>query len=135
MTEKKTAADALLESRRAVYGDRPDQMRRTAQIWSGLTGFDIQPWMVPMLMSAYKMLRAFNAPDYSDNVDDVDGWMVMFREQMEADGQPIINARTVEEYLHKKFGPRLDSTEGLAIDAHRERWADSGVAGDPDEAA
>lgn len=105
-----TEAEKLLASRQAVYGDRPDQMRRTAKIWSGLTGFDIQPWMIPMMMSAYKMLRAFNAPDYSDNVDDVDGWMVMFREQMAADGMPIIQARTVEEYLDKKHptpGPSL----------------------------
>jgi hypothetical protein len=100
MAEDKTEAQLLLDSRREVYGDRIDNMVRTAKIWSGLTGFEIQPWHVPLMMSAYKMFRAMTTPDYSDNIDDVDGWNLMFREVV---GDGMINARTVEEYLEEKF--------------------------------
>ena len=92
-------AQELLDSRRAVYGDRVDNMERTALIWSGLLGFTVQPFQVPMMMAAYKMLRAQLAPDYSDNIDDVDGWNIMFREII---GDDLIQARTVEEFLEKK---------------------------------
>ena len=63
MTEQKTAAELLLESRVAVYGDRVDNMVRTAQMWGALLGVEIQPWQVPFMMSSYKMLRAMQAPD------------------------------------------------------------------------
>lgn len=98
-TAEPTAAEKLLASRRAVYGDRIDNMVRTAQVWSGLTGLDIQPWQVPLMMSAYKMFRVFVTPDYSDNVDDIDGWNLIFREVV---GDEMVNARTVEEYLAEK---------------------------------
>ena len=99
MTETTDEAQKLLDSRRAVYGDRIDNMERTAKIWSGLIGFEIQPWQVPLMFSAYKMFRAMIAPDYSDNIDDVDGWNKMFREII---GTDLIQARTVEEYLEEK---------------------------------
>lgn len=109
MTET-TDAQKLLNSRLAVYGDRVENMKRTALIWSGLLGFEVRPEMVPLMMSAYKMLRAEMAPDYSDNIDDADGWNVMFREVME-DAGGIIQARTVEEYLQKKFSAEGSKTE------------------------
>lgn len=89
----------LLDSRTAVYGDRIQNMVRVAQIWSGLLGFTVQPVQVPIMMAAYKQYRMSITPDYSDNVDDVDGWMKMAREVV---GNDMIHARTVEEYLEKK---------------------------------
>lgn len=94
------AADILLAQRQAVYGDRVDNMRRTAMMWSGFLGFDIKPWQVPIMMSLYKTYRLGVTPDYSDNIDDIDGWNKMFRELM---GDELIQARTVEEYLDKKY--------------------------------
>lgn len=95
-------ADLLLAQRQEVYGDRLENMRRTALMWSGFLGFEIKPWQVPAMMSLYKMYRLGITPDYSDNIDDVDGWNKMFREVM---GDDLIQARTVEEYLDKKHGP------------------------------
>jgi len=104
----------LLASRLAVYGDRPDNMRRTALIWSGFLGVTIKPWQVPVMMELYKLFRLGITPDYSDNNDDAKGWHKMFEEQMEADGTPIIHARTVEEYLERKnLGSQV---EGQDID-------------------
>lgn len=91
--------DKLLASRRATYGDRIQNMIDIATIWSTLLGVEIQPWQVPLMMSAVKFHRLFQTPDYSDSVDDVDGWMKIFREVM---GEDMINARTVEEYLARK---------------------------------
>jgi len=94
--------DALLASRLAVYGDRINNMERVAQIWSGLLGVEVHDWQIPLLMSAYKMFRTFQTPDYSDNSDDIFGWAKMFQEVMEANHGGIVKARTVEEYDREK---------------------------------
>jgi len=111
-----------------VYGDRVDQMGRTAMIWSGLTGFKFEAWMIPQLMSAYKKLRTFNTPDYSDNIDDDEGWLRMFREQMTADGTPIIKARTVEEYLAIKAEVMATFREAQEPLPHYEERIDPALA-------
>ena len=98
----KEAVDELLESRRDVYGDRVQNMERTAALWSALLDVEIKDWQVPLMMSAYKMLRTFQTPDYSDNSDDIDGWKKMFVEVMDANHGGIVHARTVEEYERKK---------------------------------
>lgn len=102
MTDEKETTDELLESRREVYGDRVQNMERTAALWSALLGIKIHDWQVPLMMSAYKMFRTFETPDYSDNSDDIDGWKEMFVEVMNANHGGIIQARTVEEYQNKK---------------------------------
>ena len=104
MDKKKETTDELLASRRAIYGDRVKNMERTAMLWSALLGVTIEDWQVPLMMSAYKMLRTFETPDYSDNSDDIDGWKKMFVEIMEANYGGIIQARTVEEYQAQKDG-------------------------------
>lgn len=104
MDKKKETTDELLASRRAIYGDRVKNMERTAMLWSALLGVTIEDWQVPLMMSAYKMLRTFETPDYSDNSDDIDGWKKMFVEVMEANYGGIIQARTVEEYQAQKDG-------------------------------
>ena len=98
----KDETDELLDSRRAIYGDRVSNMERTAALWSALLGVEIKDWQVPLMMSAYKMLRTFETPDYSDNSDDIDGWKRMFVEVMDANHGGIVQARTVEEYQAKK---------------------------------
>jgi hypothetical protein len=131
--QDKSEAQKLLDSRLAVYGDRVDNMQRTAKIWSGLTGFDIQPWQVPVMFAAYKLFRLNITPDYSDNIDDADGYLVMFREVI---GDDMVQARTVEEYLKAKadknddnldvvdpfavYNPpaRLSQEDGQGIDAY-----------------
>jgi len=135
-----TEAQALLDSRRAVYGDRVQNMERTAALWSALLGIKIEDWQVPLMMSAYKMLRTFEKPDYSDNSDDIDGWKVMFVEVMEANHGGIVKARTVEEYQQKLndkvVQAQLDVTnENIRqrdeSEARRQRAADDGVSYEP----
>lgn len=95
-------ANELLETRRATYGNRITNMERLAALWSALLGVTIHDWQVPLLMSASKMLRTFETPDYSDSIDDQDGWNQIFREVMDANHGGIVQARTVEEYRSKK---------------------------------
>lgn len=95
------STEELLASRQSVYGDRVDNMVRVAQIWTGILGFEVQPVQVALMMAGYKLYRASLTPDYSDNVDDVDGYIQMAREVV---GDDMIHARTVDEYLEKKSG-------------------------------
>lgn len=155
--------DELLASRRDVYGDRVTNMERVAALWSALLNTEIQDWQVPLLMSAYKMMRTFETPDYSDNSDDIDGWKQMFVEVMEANHGGIIKARTVEEYHRLKDEAQTPAEREAEIDretdeeiydiapatilgllvedlnrgyaSRRERYEDSGVAGDPEQDA
>lgn len=136
MTDK---TDELLASRRAVYGDRVENMKRTAQMWSGFLGFQIEPWQVSEMFSMYKAFRMTQAPDYSDNIDDKEGWARMTREVLEAT-VGVVQARTVEEYLEKKsqrdMGNRSEEhlagiDEGLRIaEALRAREAQKNQLGE-----
>ena len=103
--------ETLLKSRESVYGDRIDNMVRVAQMWSGFLGHEIQPWQVPVMFALYKVYRLGITPDYSDNIDDVDGYMQMFREVI---GDDMVQARTVEEYLAKVNGPKNPEAEAEA---------------------
>lgn len=108
--------DQLLASRRSVYGDRVTNMERTAALWSALLGIEVKDWQVPLMMSAYKMLRTFETPDYSDNSDDIVGWERMFEEVMDKNHGGIIKARTVEEY-HAAKQKIQDQRDGQSIEA------------------
>lgn len=123
MANEKT--DALLESRRAMYGDRVTNMERVAQLWSALLNHTIEDWQVPLLMSAYKMLRTFETPDYSDNSDDIDGWKQMFVEVMEANHGGIVQARTVEEYHRLKEEAQTPAEREAEIDRETDREPES----------
>lgn len=91
----------VIDRRVQVYGDPTESFPRVAQIWSGLLGFEVQAWQVPLMMAAYKMLRIQYAPDYSDNSDDVDGYMDIFRKLV---GDDMVAARSVEDYIAQKWG-------------------------------
>lgn len=93
----------LLASRRAVYGDTVSNMEYTAMIWSGIAHAKIEPYMVPLMFAAYKLFRASVTPDYSDNIDDAEGYEGMFREVVEKTfSHGMVQARTVDEYLNIK---------------------------------
>lgn len=90
----------LIASRQAVYGDPVNTFTRMAQMWSAIIDHEIQPWEVPMMMIAMKMIRTTQAPDYSDNSDDVEGYLDIFRTLI---GEDMVHARSVSEYVEKKF--------------------------------
>lgn len=102
---KLVESDELITERRKVYGNPEQTFARIAQVWSGITGFDIRPDHVPLMQAGMKLVRAEVTPDYSDNSDDVYGYMDIFRLVVQEHyPQGMIQARSVNEYLEKKHG-------------------------------
>lgn len=97
--ETNMTTEELLAQRHQVYGDRVENMERVAQMWSGYLGFAIRPVDVPAMLALYKMYRLNVEPEYSDNIDDVDGYMQMTREVI---GDRLIKARTVDEFIARR---------------------------------
>jgi hypothetical protein len=98
----------LIASRQAVYGDPVNTFTRMAAMWSAIIDHEIQPWEVPMMMIAMKMIRTTQAPDYSDNSDDVEGYLDIFRTLI---GEDMVHARSVSEYVEKKFAVSMPDLE------------------------
>lgn len=104
MSESSEVVNEVIDGRRGVYGEPGETYPRIAAIWSALLGQEdvIKPWHVPLLFIAAKMVRTVEAPDYSDNSDDIEGYLAIFRELM---GEDMVHARSVTEYLEKKTSP------------------------------
>lgn len=96
----------VIDGRTSVYGDPVDGMKRTAQVWSGILNFEVRPDQVPLLLMGYKLVRASECPAYSDNSDDVEGYLDIFRKVL---GEDMVHARSVSEYLEIK--ERREETE------------------------
>ena len=108
MTTTKEEAQTLLDSRLAVYGERVENMTRVAQVFSGILGMEVRPDQVPLLMVGYKTVRASQTPDYEDNVKDIEGYSLMFREII---GDDMIAAVNTDEYLLEKNRRAMQSFE------------------------
>ena len=95
----------VIDGRREVYGDPREMFPRVAEVWSGILGTWVNAVDVPLMLIGYKLVRTAHAPNYSDNSDDIEGYLDIFRELV---GKDMIHARSVEEYLEKKqvFCPR-----------------------------
>jgi len=52
------------------------------------------------MLAGYKLVRAAKAPDYSDNSDDVEGYLDIFRKVV---GEDMIHARSVTAYIEEKY--------------------------------
>lgn len=107
----------LIDRRVQVYGNPVETFARIAQVWTGIIGHEIQPWEVPLMMAGMKMVRADVMPDYSDNSDDIDGYLDIFRKII---GPDMIHARTVNEFIEKKW-PK-DPTEMVVCSRHGVPW-------------
>lgn len=92
--------DEVIDGRRSVYGQPIDTFARIAQMWSAQLGHEVNAWQVPLLFISAKLIRAGEAPDYSDNTDDVEGYLAIFREII---GPDMVHARSVDEYLTEKI--------------------------------
>lgn len=99
MEHREGTVGEVIDGRRGVYGDPTVMFSRAAQIWSGITGYDISATDVPLMLIGYKVLRAQRTPDYSDNSDDIEGYLDIFRELV---GTDMIHARSVTEYLEQR---------------------------------
>lgn len=93
--EKATLERELIEGRISTYGDPVVGMTRIAQIWSGILGIEIQPAEIPLMLIGMKLVRAQESPDYSDNSDDIDGYLSIFRGVV---GEDMIHARNAADY-------------------------------------
>lgn len=88
----------VIDKRTAVYGDPANTFPRIAQVWSGITGANITGPMVPLMLMGMKAVRAAETPEYSDNSDDIEGYLDIFRTVV---GDNMIHARTVDEFVAK----------------------------------
>ena len=100
-TERDGNNGELIDRRVQVYGDPTKTFVRIAQVWSGILGHEVQPCEVPLLMMGMKMVRAQVMPDYSDNTDDVEGYLDIFRQLL---GEDMIHARSVNDFIAQKWG-------------------------------
>ena len=92
-------AQELLDSRVSVYGERVKNMENVAKVFSGILGIEVRPDQVTLLMMGYKLVRASGTPDYEDNIKDVEGYALMFREII---GDDMIAAVNTDEYIAEK---------------------------------
>ena len=97
-------ARILTDSRKELYGDPVENMHGVAVMWNAyLQGRPIQPWDVPIMHILNKIHRLGTSPDYGDHSDDVDGYMDLFRQVIQATfPQGMIKARTTDEYWKQK---------------------------------
>ena len=91
----------VIDQRVQVYGDPTETFVRIAQVWSGILGVEVNPTDVPLCLIGMKVVRTTQAPDYSDNSDDIEGYLDIFRQLV---GEDMIHARSVTEYVERKAG-------------------------------
>lgn len=97
--EPESGLEAFINERSRVYGDPVSTFARIAQVWSGILGTEVNACDVPLMQAGMKLVRTQVTPDYSDNSDDVEGYLDIFRQVV---GDGMVHARTVEEYLRIK---------------------------------
>ena len=99
VTERDIKLNELIDRRVEVYGEPVGCFVRIAQVWTGILGVTVQPYQVPLCMTGLKAVRSSITPDYSDNSDDIDGYLDIFRQLV---GEDMIHARSVVDYLKQK---------------------------------
>lgn len=117
MLKSETLAQEVdVDHRSTVYGDPASTYARIAQVWSGIIGHDVTAVQAALCMAGLKMVRTEQAPDYSDNSDDIVGYVGVLREIV---GTDMIQARSVEEYLKQKKPVRCGYELGLCVGCER----------------
>ena len=91
----------VIDERKKVYGEPTVTFPQIAEVWSGILGHHVNATDVPLMLIGMKLVRTAQAPDYSDNSDDVEGYLDIFRQLV---GDDMVEARSVNEYINKKFG-------------------------------
>jgi len=121
-------ARILTDSRKELYGDPVENMHGVAVMWNAyLQGRPIQAWDVPIMHILNKIHRLGTSPDYGDHSDDVDGYMDLFRQVIEATfPQGMIKARTTDEYWVKKH-PAQTQQEDKVNDASSDWYEKHGA--------
>ena len=89
----------VVDGRNSVYGDPVETFSRIAEVWSGILGHTVNATDVPLCLIGLKLIRTVEAPDYSDNSDDIEGYLDIFRKIV---GPDMIHARSVTEYVAQR---------------------------------
>ena len=90
----------VIDRRMQVYGRPTVAFSEIAEMWSVYLGVPISAYQVTILMILMKVVRSKTSPDYSDHIDDIKGYADLFEKVM---GEDLIKARTVNEYIEKKW--------------------------------
>lgn len=101
INEREGNTGELIDRRVQVYGEPVECFARIAEVWSGILGHQVKPVEVPLMMIGMKLVRAQVMPDYSDNTDDVEGYLDIARKIV---GEDMIHARTVNDFIKQKWG-------------------------------
>ena len=109
MSQQSEVVNEVIEGRRSVYGEPVDTFARMAQMISGLLDVHVHPWQVPMILIITKMVRTNQCPTYSDNSDDIEGYLAIFRELI---GVDMIHARHVHREVQPEVGLRCGRADG-----------------------
>ena len=99
MPQENEIVAEVIDGRRSVYGNPEEVFPRHAQVWSAIIGAPVTAEQVALCLIGYKLIRAADTPDYSDNSDDIEGYLDIFRKIV---GKNMVHARSVSEYLEKK---------------------------------
>jgi hypothetical protein len=99
VVEEEAAVRELINGRIKLYGDPAETFERIAQVWSGILGYPVRACDVSLCLIGMKAVRANVSPDYSDNSDDIEGYLDIFRTSV---GEDMIHARTGAEYWAEK---------------------------------
>lgn len=89
----------VVDARIAVYGEPVETFSRMAQMWSAILNHEVQSWEVPLMLVCLKIIRTTQAPDYSDNSDDIEGYLEIFRTII---GDDMIHASSVSDYITQR---------------------------------
>jgi len=114
MTEERDGnLGEVIDRRVQVYGDPTVTYPRIAQIWSGVLGVEVSATDVCLCIIGLKMVRAHEMPDYSDNSDDIEGYLDIFRTLV---GDDMIAARTVADFIAQKWPAEPDPQQMSIFD-------------------
>ena len=111
MSQENKLVEEVVDSRRSVYGNPEEVFPRHAQVWSAILGVPVTAEQVALCLIGYKLVRTADTPDYSDNADDIEGYLDIFRNIV---GDRMIPARSVSEYMEKKASAQMSFLEKKA---------------------
>lgn len=94
----KTEGAAIVDDRMRVYGEPKENWTRIAMVWSGILGIEVSAIQATLCMAGLKLVRSAYTPDYSDNLNDVEGYVNMTKTIV---GDDMIDAQSTAEYLEK----------------------------------
>lgn len=77
------AAEEILETRQAIYGDATESHARIAEVWTGILNTPVNAHQVALMMVGLKLVRADISPHHADNLVDAAGYVEIARQIIE----------------------------------------------------